>query len=51
MSSNFDRPIKNYPIMRNLNEGTEGVRRFLTLSSASTGSGVKSARPNVYGKQ
>jgi len=51
MSSLFDSDIKGVPVMKGVNEGNAGVRRFLTLSSADTESGVKSAKANIYGKQ
>lgn len=52
MSSLFDSDIKGVPLMKGVNEGNAGVRRFLTVSSsATTESGVKSARANIYGHQ
>jgi len=51
MPSYFDKDIKGVPQFKSVNEGNAGIRRFLNLSSADTGSGVRSANPNVYGKQ
>lgn len=51
MSSNFDKDIKGVPVMKGVNEGNAGIRRFLTTSSASTGSGIRSAKQNTFGKQ
>jgi len=51
MSSLFDVDIKGVPVMKGVNEGNACVRRFLSLSSADTESGVKSAKANIYGKQ
>lgn len=51
MSSNFDKDIKGVPQITSVNEGNAGVRRFLTLSSADTESGVRSAKANTFGKQ
>jgi hypothetical protein len=51
MPSNFDKDIKGVPRITSVNEGNAGVRRVLTTSSASTESGIRSARPNTFGKQ
>ena len=50
MSSNFDRDIKGVPQMGTV-AGGSGIRRFLTLSSQDTGSGINSAKKNKYGHQ
>jgi len=50
-SNNWDRDIKNVPVMRTDNP-ILGVKRFLTrTSSADTGTGVNSARKNIRGHQ
>jgi hypothetical protein len=52
MSSNFDRDIKGVPVLKGVNEGNAGIRRFLTVSSsATTGTGIRSAKANTFGKQ
>lgn len=51
MSSLFDADIKGVPQFKSVNEGNAGIIRFLTLSSADTESGVKSAKANTYGHQ
>lgn len=51
-SNYFDKDIKGVPVITGVNEGNAGIKRFLnTSSSASTGSGIRSARANTYGKQ
>lgn len=51
-SNYFDKDIKGVPVIAGVNEGNAGIRRFLTTSSsATTESGVRSARANTFGKQ
>ena len=50
MSSNFDKDIKGVPLFKMDNR--KRLRRALTLtSSADTGTGANSAKPNRYGHQ
>ncbi len=50
MSSNFDRDIKGVPVMGTVAGGSR-LRRFLTISSQDTGSGINFAKKNKYGHQ
>ena len=49
-SSNFDKDIKRVPTFGTLNTGNT-VRRALTLSNASSGTGQKAATKNIMGHQ
>lgn len=51
MASNWNKDIKGVPTVKGVNSGHAKPVRVLSISSASTGSGVRVAKSNKYGRQ